>query len=198
VPLHKTGGPRHGCITWTWQLVIHRSSRFVPAVLLALALAPLDAALAQSECVFSDPPDPAADLPDDGYVDANSDGIDGMRCGPIFVSPLGSDANPGTIEAPMGTIGAAILAARAFSPPRDIYIGYLNDGGVPLDYGVTVVLASGVDLYGGYDAGTNWARSFAARATVHLGEGSGDAALLGVGIDRPTVVDHLIIASDRG
>lgn len=187
-------------------MVIHRSSHLAPAVLLALALAPLDAALAQSECAFSDPPDPSADLPDNGYVDANGDGIDGMRCGPIFVSPLGSDANLGTTSAPMRTIGAAILAARAFTPPRAVYIGYVNDGGgggpgaasSPLDYDGTVVLASGVDLYGGYDAGANWARSFAARATVHLGEGSGDVALLGVGIDRPIVVDHLIIASDRG
>ena len=174
--------------------LIHRWSRLVHAVLLALAMAPLDAALAQSECAFSDPPDPSADLPDDGYVDANGDGIDGMRCGPIFVSPLGSDSNLGTASAPMRTIGAAILAARAFTPPRDVYIGY----GSALDYDGTVVLASGVDLYGGYDAGANWARSFAARATVHLGAGSGDAALLGVGIDQPTVVDHLVIASDRG
>ena len=82
-----------------------RSGRSSIPILIATLLYPL-AALAQGgPCDLLAPPDPSADAPDDGYVDRNDDGIDGMRCGPIFVAPGGSDANLGTIEAPMKTIG---------------------------------------------------------------------------------------------
>ncbi len=37
----------------------------------------------------------AADKPDTGLLDANCDGIDGVRTGPVFVSPLGSDSSGG-------------------------------------------------------------------------------------------------------
>lgn len=75
--------------------------------------------VARAECPHLDPP-PVVDDPDDAFTDANGDGIDGMACGPIFVAPSGDDRNLGTIDAPMQTLGAAILAARWFSPPRSV------------------------------------------------------------------------------
>jgi Big-like domain-containing protein/flagellar hook capping protein FlgD len=160
-------------------------------VVLTLVLGPAGVADLHAEadpsCLLS-PSDPSADRPDDGYVDVNGDGIDGMRCGPIFVSPTGSDANLGTIEAPMRTLGAAILAAHTHG--RDVYIAK----GV---YEGTVVLASGVNLYGGFDDDAGWARSLASRATIHLGPGGGDVAALAVSIDQRTVVDHIVVESNR-
>src|SRR5581483_8228224 len=53
----------------------------------------------------------APDLPDIGFVDSNCDGIDGTESDAIFVSPAGSDANPGTRSRPKRQIEAAVLAA---------------------------------------------------------------------------------------
>jgi hypothetical protein len=115
-----------------------------------------------------------------------------MRCGPIFVATSGSDANIGTIDSPMRTIGAAILAARAHTPTRDVYIANIANG----VYEGTTVLAEGVNLYGGYAA--DWSRSLESRAIIHLGPSApGDVALLAVNVNQPTVVDHLILEADR-
>lgn len=126
-----------------------------------------------TRCIVS-PPDQSLDRPDDQYVDSNLDGIDGMRCGPIFVAPSGSDANPGTIESPMRTIGAAIRAARSHTPIRDVYVA---EG----TYTGPVVLAEGVNLYGGYDPDSSWTRSLSSRATVYLGSGSADVTFSRLG-----------------
>jgi hypothetical protein len=134
------------------------------------------------------PPDQSADTPDDGFTDSNGDGIDGMRVGPIFVSAdIGSDANLGTIEAPLRTIGAAILAAQSRTPVRDVYIA----GG---EYRETVTLASGVNLYGGYDHASGWARSSspASRPVIR----GGRVAVWAANLTSPTRIDRLEIRSE--
>ncbi len=86
-------------------------------------------------------PTEGPDLAGDG-VDSNCDGIDGDVAEGIFVAKNGSDDAPGTLEAPMLTIGAAI--ARAFDEgKRDVYVAT----GV---YSESVVLAPGVGVFGGY------------------------------------------------
>lgn len=68
--------------------------------------------------------------------------------GALFVSPTGSDDNPGTRAAPFLTLPAAI--AKAAPTGADLYLA----GG---DYLGVTELASGVSIYGGYDPQT-WAR----------------------------------------
>ncbi len=62
------------------------------------------------------------DLPDDNFVDANCDGIDGNPNNAIFVAPfpLGNDNFPGTRAQPMATITNAL--SRAQSQGRSLYI----------------------------------------------------------------------------
>ena len=99
-------------------------------------------------------PPAQTDTPDSSYTDSNGDGIDGMRCGPIFVSPNGSPNNLGTIDSPLDSINAAIQQAKQLTPVRDVYIA-------AGDYDETLVLEPGVGLYGGYDHTNDWSRSSA-------------------------------------
>ena len=125
------------------------------------------------------------DSPDAAFTDANGDGIDGMRCGPIFVDVLtGSDQNPGTIVQPKRTIGAAIAAAKSFSPVRSVYV---SKGA----YNEVVTLLAGVDVHGGYDAANGWARSAANQTSIIAGPTAVFATSLGV----PTTLSHLTIDS---
>ena len=55
----------------------------------------------------------APDLPDLSFVDSNCDGIDGTEADAIFVSPKGSDANPGTRAKPKREIQAAVDVVKA-------------------------------------------------------------------------------------
>lgn len=101
-----------------------------------------------------------ADLPDSAFADSNGDGIDGMGCGPIFVDFVtGTDLNPGTMAQPMKSIGAAVLAARAMTPIRPVYVSK----GI---YNENVVFAPGVSVHGGYDGAAAWARSVSNVVTV--------------------------------
>ena len=118
---------------------------------------------AHAQTSHLNPPDQSADRPDAGFVDANSDGIDGMRVGPVFVSPLGLDSNPGTFNAPMKSLGAAILAAKGLTPVRDVYVASRSGA-----FEESVVFVDGVSVYGGYDDITGWTRS-AAPATINGG-----------------------------
>jgi hypothetical protein len=111
----------------------------------------------------------AADKPDLQFVDSNCDGIDGTEQNAIFASPQGNDTNPGTRAAPKREIQAAVVAAALAG--KDVYAAAGNY--------THIDLATGVGIYGGYDAGT-WTRAvplvtsivgrpegiYAARATV--------------------------------
>lgn len=159
-------------------------SRLVGLAAVLTALGGTSSTLAQC-CDIASPP-PVTDLPDDLFTDSNADGIDGMRCGPIFVRPEGADANPGTIDRPMRTINAAILAAASYSPPRDVYVS----AGI---YNERVQFISGVDVYGGYNAATNWSRS-AIRPTFQ----SDRVGALAQQIIVPTTIDHVAINCTPG
>jgi K319L-like, PKD domain len=81
----------------------------------------------------------------------------------VWVATSGSDANPGTRAAPVATINAAITKAAALGA-SDVYIGSGS-------YSERVILASGVSLYGGFDA--MWRRSSANITTIRSGTASG-------------------------
>jgi hypothetical protein len=106
----------------------------------------------------------------DGQITADADagGADGYGCDPtwtpsqdscvineahgIFVSPMGSDTNPGTRAMPVATIGRAMSAAKAASKRVYICRGTYAEK-------VTVGSAlDGVSLYGGLDC-SSWAYS---------------------------------------
>lgn len=120
-------------------------------ILAGLVVAALPSHALADCCNLAAPP-AQTDIPDDAFTDSNGDGIDGMRCGPIFVAVTGSDTNPGIIELPMRTVGAAIAAAKSFTPPRAVYVSAGN-------FDETVVFLDGVSVYGGYDATAGWSRN---------------------------------------
>ncbi len=100
----------------------------------------------------------------------------------IFVGPAGSDSNPGTREAPLLTVAAAIAAASAAG--GDVY---LSRGTYSQS---EFALASGVSLYGGFDE--HFAtRDPASNPTVLAG---GPAAMTGSGV-TDVRVDGLTVQS---
>ena len=91
----------------------------------------------------------APDRPDLAFVDSNCDGVDGTEGDAVFVSPTGSDQNPGTKARPKREISAAVEAARTGRKPY-VLVAFGSYG--------RVTLASGVSIFGGYDP-ASWARS---------------------------------------
>jgi hypothetical protein len=97
----------------------------------------------------------APDPPDLGFVDSNCDGIDGETAKAVFASPLGSDTNPGTQAKPKRTIGAAVVDARGTGR----YV-LAAAGAYP-----SVLVATGVGIFGGYDPRT-WRRRMDATTEI--------------------------------
>ena len=88
----------------------------------------------------------------------------------LYASPSGSDANPGTREAPLRTVAAAIAAAAPNG--ADVFLA----GGTYAEDQFT--LASGVSLFGGFDPSFT-DRDPAANVTILSG---GTTAMTGGGI----------------
>jgi hypothetical protein len=119
------------------------------------------------------------DAPDDLFLDSNGDGIDGDIAAAVFVSTTGSDANPGTPTEPKQTLAAAIAAAVADAEKTEVYV---SSG----TYSETVELADGINIYGGYDAASDWDRTATNVATIQ-----GDTtAVIGQSITTSTTVDR--------
>jgi hypothetical protein len=106
-------------------------------------------------------PDPALDLPDDDGLDDNGDGIDGMACGPVFVSPAGRDDGDGTRLDPLLTLAAAVARAEQLEPPRDVYLAAGT-------YAGPIAVSAAISLVGGFDADFS-ARTVGARARIEGG-----------------------------
>ncbi|MBI3735256.1 DUF1565 domain-containing protein, partial [Candidatus Sumerlaeota bacterium] len=107
--------------------------------------------------------------------------------GPIYVSMTGADSNPGTTTAPMRNIGAAIDAAASYVPQRDVYIA----GGV---YNETVVLKSGVNIYGSRDPAQSWSYQVTTPTTINGASTAVYAQALSVGV----TLNNLFITSVGG
>jgi hypothetical protein len=130
------------------------------------------------------------DVPDAEYLDTNGDGIDGDVAKAIFVAPppLGNDANPGTMDQPVASIEKGIELGVRFSPSRDVYVSkgtYWSQA--------TIRLASGVGIYGQYDAANRWQRA-SANKTILRGPST---AIRAVFVDRETHLEgfHIVSAS---
>jgi hypothetical protein len=130
----------------------------------------------------------AQDLPDPYFIDSNGDGIDGELADAIFVAPppLGDNSNDGlTPSTPVATINTGIT--RAVSSARSQVLIQVGT------YSESVQLASGVSLFGGFDA--NWARvpSTDVVATVVQSPASG---MLASAINATTQVSFLTLRND--
>jgi hypothetical protein len=98
----------------------------------------------------------APDQPEgSGFADTNCDGIDGDASRAVFVSPDGSDGNPGSRALPKRTLAAAV--GTALGRGDDVYA----TAGV---YAERLDVANGVDVYGGYAA--DWTRSGTAETRI--------------------------------
>jgi hypothetical protein len=127
----------------------------------------------------------ATDVPDAGLVDSNCDGIDGDPADAVFVSPAGSDVNPGTMSRPFLTLGAAVSAAALRS--RDVYAAIGT-------YAEELRVAPGVSVYGGY--GSSWQRTLlmVTRITGSV-TGSGDTeGAVAFNVVTPTTLQLLTIS----
>jgi hypothetical protein len=130
----------------------------------------------------------ASDIPDDAFTDANCDGIDGDGAIGFFVapSPLGQAGAPGTAAAPVSTIQAGIdLAAGSSRSRKEVYVA----AGTYLE---SIVLASDVSIYGGYDAAAGWVRD----GTTHSEIDGGTTAVLGENVSNVTLQELSILAAD--
>jgi hypothetical protein len=135
----------------------------------------------------------ATDDPDDNFVDANCDGIDGEIGKAIFVAPppKGDDTTGnGTMATPYATITKGIQAANA-AAKKQVFIGAGT-------YAENVTLVDGISLYGGYDSSaTFWQRALG-NDTAIIGHALGTAdevTLRGTGLTKATTLDRLMILS---
>ncbi|MEW5848393.1 MAG: choice-of-anchor D domain-containing protein [Myxococcota bacterium] len=129
-------------------------------------------------CVFQG----GLDVPDDGFVDFNCDGIDGDPDDAVFVSPSGVDGAPGTRTQPLSSVEEALTLAAGSG--RDVYIAQGS-------YGVdgTLSVVNGVSLYGGFS------QDFATRSNSAISEllVNSATAVLAQDITGATVLDRLSV-----
>lgn len=122
------------------------------------------------------------DLPDEKFVDANGDGIDGEISKAVFVDAIsGNDDNTGLKPGQaLKTLAKGLLVAKNTSGREYLIIsrGDYNE--------LNLILDTNISLYGGYDASAGWARSTdqADKAFIHGGtKGLTGTGLQGVVID---------------
>ena len=105
----------------------------------------------------------AIDEPDPDGVDDNGDGLDGVAGCSVFVdSQVGDDGDDGlSTQTAVETIARGLEIAASFSPPRPVLVAAGQ-------YEESIVLESGVGIYGGYASGS-WSRDIDRNPTIVLG-----------------------------
>lgn len=106
------------------------------------------------------------DEPDEDFIDANCDGIDGDVEGAVFVSTSGFDDAEGSIKKPVQSLAKAVELATAGG--RAVYV---CNG----TYRENLVVETPVSIFGGYDCSRGWRRTK-------------DWAVLQAGVGVPLVV----------
>ncbi|MCP4503088.1 MAG: choice-of-anchor D domain-containing protein [Deltaproteobacteria bacterium] len=135
------------------------------------------------ECTFTN----EIDAPDDAFIDANCDGLDGMLDVGIFVDADGGDddqAAAGSIDTPYATLNAALASAQA-GDVLHVAVG---------TYEESIDLKNGVSIHGGYQPLSGWSRS--ENALPHLIGGS--TAVTAVDIDAATSFTFFSVSADDG
>src|SRR5947207_897618 len=97
-------------------------------------------------------PTAGTDIPDAGFIDSNCDGVDGDVSQAVFVSPAGSDTDPGTMANPKHSVAAAVTAAQTAGKTQVLVaIGsYFETSEIDI--------TKQIGIFGGYDPST-WQRS---------------------------------------
>ncbi len=129
-----------------------------------------------------------SDYPDPYYEDINGDGIDGDTALAVFVSDaVGNDADPGTMSQPVATIQQGIFRAMATGRTH-VYVagGTYNVG--------SLVMQSGISLYGQYDGPPSWGRSDSNLTAIH-GLGT---AVYAQNISAETHLEGFFLATTTG
>lgn len=129
---------------------------------------------------------PDEDLPDEAGLDTDCDGIDGSKDWAIFVSPMGDDANLGTMESPVKTVTKALALAST----NNKHGVYLSAGTYP----ESVKLVDGIGIYGGYDAASRWQRLMSNKSIIS----GGVTAITATGLTKQTEVQQVTIRSANG
>lgn len=108
----------------------------------------------------------------------------------VFVSTWGSDANAGTVRAPLATIQAGIQKAASRGRGWDVYVAGGNY------FESTLALAENIGIYGGfrYNGTADWVHDIVRSRTILIG---GETAVRGVGVSNITI-DGLCIRSAAG
>lgn len=177
MPVPKAGA--QVTVTGISSMYLHESES-LPVV---LANSPSDVSLVAR--------DGTTDKPDCLLEDTNGDGIDGDIARAVFVAPepWGSDSNPGTLDKPVATIEKGIELAAAASPRKDVYVA----AGTYSPTGGTLVMQSGVSIYGLYDGTTRWGRSLS-NITSIIG---GNVAVRADAITQETHIEGFSIFSSN-
>jgi hypothetical protein len=125
---------------------------------------------------------PGVDAPDDAFVDANCDGIDGDRALAIFVSTGGSDAMDGLT--PSTAVGSLRRAFEVFAAmPARVQILVATGS---YSSSVLLELPNGAGVYGGYS--TNFLMRADTRASIIA---STPTALRARNLTLPTTIDRV-------
>ena len=152
---------------------------------------------AEDGCEYACAPDPSiTDVPDNGFVDSNCDGIDGDPNNAFFVSNSGADeVGRGSLERPFRTVAYAMEQAALDTFITDVYIAEGEHFGPPLEGGGfgPIELVEGINLYGGYDALT-WQRT---RDNLTIFTGS-NPAVVAEGISASTTLGRIVITATAG
>jgi hypothetical protein len=136
-----------------------------------------------------------ADAPDPTFADTNCDGIDGDLAHAVFVSSrIGNDTTgDGTMAKPYKTLQLGIN--QAYTAMKDVYV----DAGT---YNESIQLASGVNVFGGFDSGTPRAGAPAG----YWGRGAGLVTKINGGtlavavssLNAATMLDYVTVTSADG
>ncbi|MCA9561956.1 MAG: hypothetical protein KC561_00640 [Myxococcales bacterium] len=91
---------------------------------------------------------PTADCLDSSGRDENGDGVDGVASANVYVASFGSDANPGTADSPLATIGQAVSVITS----RETPVGSILVIGNVEEPGTVTIAGDGVfiEISGGF------------------------------------------------
>lgn len=120
----------------------------------------------------------------------NTTGPGGSTLEGYFVSPIGSDSNPGTQDSPFKTIQAALDYAAQLAEPATVHIAAGE-----YDLTQSINLRGGISMRGGYDP-VSWTRDMSMYRTVLVG--ASDVPVIHGYHQSSIIVDGFVIKAAHG
>lgn len=115
-------------------------------------------------------------------VDAPSCGGIELPCAAVYVARSGNDSAPGTREAPLKTIGAAIAKAGQDPSKPSVFVQFGT-------YDEAITMSPGIHVYGGFDEA--WRQNTAVSTEIV----AGSPAVRFSSITTETILDHVLVKS---